>query len=40
MSAEITAGRVNGPTRPKGYAAWRPQARTQLLVGQVRRGTR
>ena len=35
MSAELTAGRVIGRTRPKGYAPWRPQAKTLVLLGQV-----
>lgn len=31
---EITAGRKNGG-RPRGYAAWRPQRKTQALLAQV-----
>jgi hypothetical protein len=30
-----TAGRENGRRRPKGYAAWRPQQKTRILLGQV-----
>jgi hypothetical protein len=32
---KITAGRENGRQRPKGYAEWRPQAKTRVLLGQV-----
>src|SRR4051794_11686514 len=32
---ENTAGRENGRTRPKGYAGWRPQAKTRVLLEQV-----
>lgn len=32
---EITATRENGRGRPKGYADWRPQAKTRLLLDQV-----
>ncbi len=32
---EITAGRENGRQRPKGYADWRPQAKTRALLDQV-----
>jgi hypothetical protein len=32
---EITARRENGRRRPKGYADWRPQAKTRLLLDQV-----
>lgn len=31
----FTAGRENGRTRPKGYAEWRPQAKTRTLLEQV-----
>lgn len=34
-SAEITSGRENGHRRPKGYAEWRPQRRTRVLLEQV-----
>jgi hypothetical protein len=33
--SEITAGRENGRTRPKGYADWRPRAKTRDLLDQV-----
>jgi hypothetical protein len=29
---EVTAGRVNGRTRPKGYAPWSPRAATRALL--------
>jgi hypothetical protein len=32
---EFTAGRENGHRRPKGYADWRPQAKTRVLLEQV-----
>lgn len=32
---QITAGRENGRKRPRGYAAWRPQAKTRALLEQV-----
>jgi hypothetical protein len=32
---EFTAGRENRHRRPKGYAAWRPQANTRHLLEQV-----
>jgi hypothetical protein len=32
---EITAGRENGRRRPRGYAEWRPQAKTRVLLEQV-----
>lgn len=35
MMSEVTAGRENGRRRPKGYAGWRPQARTRALLEQV-----
>ena len=35
MSGKITAGRENGRTRPRGYADWRPQAKTRVLLDQV-----
>ncbi len=37
MSAagKFTAGRENGRRRPKGYADWRPQARTRRLLEAV-----
>ncbi len=31
----ITAGRENRRARPKGYAPWRPQAKTSLLLDQI-----
>jgi hypothetical protein len=33
--SEITASRENGHRRPKGYADWRPQAKTRRLLDQV-----
>jgi hypothetical protein len=33
--SEITAGRENSRGRPKGYADWRPQRKTQALLEQV-----
>jgi hypothetical protein len=33
--SEITAGRENGRRRPKGYADWRPQRKTVVLLDQV-----
>lgn len=37
MSArsENTSGRENGRRRPRGYADWRPQAKTRVLLEQV-----
>jgi len=32
---EFTAGRENGRRRPRGYADWRPQAKTRVLLEQV-----
>jgi hypothetical protein len=32
---KITAGRENGHRRPRGYAPWRPQAKTRELLGAV-----
>jgi hypothetical protein len=32
---EFTASRENGHRRPKGYADWRPQAKTRILLDQV-----
>ena len=34
-NAEITARRDNGRRRPRGYADWRPQPRTRVLLAQV-----
>lgn len=34
-TAELTSCRDNGRKRPKGYAAWRPQAKSRVLVEQV-----
>lgn len=35
--SEFTAGRENGPhRRPRGYAAWRPQRKTRVVLAQVR----
>jgi hypothetical protein len=31
----FTPGRENGHRRPKGYAPWRPQRKTQVLLAQV-----
>ncbi len=31
----VTAGRDNGRKRPKGYAPWRPQKATRVILGQV-----
>lgn len=33
--AVFTAGRENGHRRPRGYAPWRPQARTRALIERV-----
>jgi hypothetical protein len=33
--AKITAGRENGRSRPRGYADWRPQAKTRGLLAAV-----
>lgn len=33
--SDFTAGRENGRRRPRGYADWRPQAKTRLLLEQV-----
>ena len=33
--ALVTARRENGRKRPRGYAPWRPQAKTRLLLDQV-----
>jgi hypothetical protein len=35
IGAEFTAGRENGRRRPKGYAEWRPQVKTRVLLEQV-----
>lgn len=35
LPSEITAGRENRRSRPKGYAAWRPQQKTKVLLDQV-----
>lgn len=35
ISGEFTAGRENGRRRPRGYADWRPQAKTRALLDQV-----
>jgi hypothetical protein len=32
----FTAGRENGHRRARGYASWRPQAKTRLLLGSVK----
>ena len=32
---KITAGRENQRTRPKGYAEWRPQAKTRAILAQI-----
>jgi hypothetical protein len=32
---DFTAGRENGRQRPRGYADWRPQAKTRALLEQV-----
>jgi hypothetical protein len=38
MSAtSFTAGRENGHRRPKGYASWRPQRKTRILLEQIER---
>lgn len=34
-TAEFTAGRENGHRRPRGYAPWRPQAKTRALLDAV-----
>lgn len=35
-TAVFTAGRENTPTgRKRGYADWRPQAKTRVLLAQV-----
>jgi hypothetical protein len=33
--SEVTARRENGRRRPKGYADWRPQTKTRILLEQV-----
>ena len=33
--ADVTARRDNGRRRPRGYADWRPQPRTRVLLAQV-----
>ena len=35
IAREVTAGRENGRRRPKGYADWKPQTRTRVLLAQV-----
>jgi hypothetical protein len=35
MSGENTSGRDNGRKRPRGYAAWRPRAKTLALLDTV-----
>jgi hypothetical protein len=32
---DFTAGRENGHRRPRGYASWRPQAKTRALLAKV-----
>jgi hypothetical protein len=32
---EFTSRRENGRQRPRGYADWRPQAKTRVLLEQV-----
>lgn len=32
---KFTAGRENGHRRPRGYADWRPQAKTRELIGSI-----
>ena len=34
-SGVFTAGRENGHRRPRGYAEWRPQRKTQALLEQI-----
>ena len=36
METEFTSSRENGRKRPRGYADWRPQAKTRVLLDQVR----
>lgn len=33
--SEFTSGRVNGRSRPRGYAKWQPQAKTQVVIDHV-----
>ncbi len=33
--SDVTAGRNNGRKRPKGYAPWRPQKKTRIILEQV-----
>lgn len=35
VTTNVTAGRVNGRARPKGYAPWHPRPATRLLLDQV-----
>lgn len=35
VGTENTTGRENGRKRPRGYASWRPQAKTRVLLDQV-----
>ena len=35
LDPTFTTGRENGRKRPRGYAHWRPQAKTWALLGQV-----
>lgn len=35
QQAKITARRENRRLRPRGYATWRPQAKTEVLLGRV-----
>src|SRR5437870_1547647 len=32
---EVAASRDYGRSRPRGYASWRPRAKTEVLLGQV-----
>lgn len=34
-TVEFTAGRENGRRRPRGYADWRPQAKTKQLLADI-----
>lgn len=35
MNGNVTAGRENGRRRPRGYAEWRPQTKTRVILEQV-----
>ncbi len=33
--SNVTAGRNSGRKRPKGYASWRPQKKSRIILEQV-----